>query len=294
MAGTIDLLDPDELPTMAAALSRHLGTVHHVRDRSTAAVHVIRGRVDRAVGELRQRVVEAEAALRAASEEDEPAALARLADAKHRHQRGEQLRRLLNRQLDELAQSVRAQARAVEVAAGPGIDRLGRFWTGLTGATASFRAQLSRFTPARPGSGAQLTGPGTSAATGPAPAMSAVLNRPTVGPHGHVLVGLDQIDTSDSTVRGPESFQHVPMGEMREGLLLLERVLAAIENGADRDELRRLDATYLRVYDAFFGDTAIRLVRRPDGRYEVTNGYHRIWLARQLGIDELPARVVEP
>jgi hypothetical protein len=304
MAGTIDLADPDELPRMAAMLSRHLNTVHQTRDAAGAAAGVIRHRVDRAVATLRQRVAAAEAEL-AHAEDDAAAAAAavRLAEANARLRAGLALSRRLSVVLDELAQVVRADVRVVDAAGEPGIDRLGRFWTGLTGATASFRAQLRRFSaPGRVGTGAGLSGPGSTARVGPgpAPAMRAVLDRRSVGPHGHVLVSLGDVDVSDSPVRGPESFQHVPMAEMREGLLLLDRVLAAVANGADRDELRRLDeqtarpVPLLRVYEAFFGDTAIRLVRRPDGRLEVVNGYHRIWLARLLGIDELPARLDDP
>jgi hypothetical protein len=304
MAGTIDLADPDELPRMAAMLSRHLRTVHQTRDAAGPAADVIRHRADRAVDTLRQRAEAAEAALRNAPDEAAArAAAVLLAEANARLRAGRALSRRLSTVLDELAQAVRAHVRVIDAAGEPGIDRLGRFWTGLTGATASFRAQLRRFGRlGSAGTGARLSGSGSSAAGGPGPAsaMRATLDRLArtgIGPPGHVLVSLRDIDVSDSPVRGQESFQHVPMNEMREGLLLLDRILAAVADGADRDEMRRLDegtarsVTHLRVYEAFFGDTAIRLVRRTDGRFEVVNGYHRIWLARLLGIDELPARV---
>lgn len=47
-----------------------------------------------------------------------------------------------------------------------------------------------------------------------------------------------------------------------------------------------------RIYDAFYGQTAIR-VEKSGETYVVTNGNHRLWLARKMGIAELPVRVIE-
>jgi hypothetical protein len=49
------------------------------------------------------------------------------------------------------------------------------------------------------------------------------------------------------------------------------------------------------VYDMFLGDTdRLRLSRKADGSLNVTNGRHRIEIARELGISNLPAQVIEP
>ena len=45
------------------------------------------------------------------------------------------------------------------------------------------------------------------------------------------------------------------------------------------------------TYSGFFGDSAIKLSPRGDGRFGVENGFHRIWVARELGIQALPVRL---
>jgi hypothetical protein len=49
------------------------------------------------------------------------------------------------------------------------------------------------------------------------------------------------------------------------------------------------------VYDLFLGDSdRLRLTRRADGKFDVTNGRHRLEVARELGIERLPAHVIDP
>lgn len=47
------------------------------------------------------------------------------------------------------------------------------------------------------------------------------------------------------------------------------------------------------VYDIFLGSEAIRADRRPDGSLNIINGRHRLQIARELGIKDLPGRVFE-
>jgi hypothetical protein len=47
------------------------------------------------------------------------------------------------------------------------------------------------------------------------------------------------------------------------------------------------------VYDLFLGSDAIRADRRPDGSLNIINGRHRLQIARELGIKDLPGRVFE-
>ncbi len=48
------------------------------------------------------------------------------------------------------------------------------------------------------------------------------------------------------------------------------------------------------VHDLFLGDSdRLRLTRRPDGKLDVTNGRHRLEVARELGIRSLPGEVVD-
>jgi hypothetical protein len=127
----------------------------------------------------------------------------------------------------------------------------------------------------------------------------AAANPDAAGHRGTREVPLDQIDLSDSTVHGPGDFTKVPYDEVVAGLRTLEsEIRPAVARGADGDYFARLDAQRgldyahgtRRIYDAFYGDTAIHLERRGAG-YGVINGFHRLYVARALGITSLPARV---
>lgn len=115
-------------------------------------------------------------------------------------------------------------------------------------------------------------------------------------------VPVGHIDTSDMDhVNGPEDFQKVSYEEMVDGFHKLDTVVRpAVEEGADGDYFYNMDRQqgldyangYQRVYDAFYGGTAIRL--NKDGeRYNVVNGYHRLYVADRLGVKSIPARVIE-
>ena len=119
---------------------------------------------------------------------------------------------------------------------------------------------------------------------------------------GIQMVDLDLIDLSDSPVADTGDFHKVSAQEMQEGLRKLQDVVApAVAQGADGDYFSRLDAAqgldyahgYRRIYDAFYGQDCIRLDKVGD-RYQVVNGYHRLFLARQMGMKTLPARVIVP
>jgi hypothetical protein len=291
MAGTVDLADPDELPRMGAAVAAHAAAVRRTRDAVGPAAAALRDRVDRAIDRLQAQVEAADAAVAGA---EDPAAHAaaerRRRDAIARRDHGLALRRQLHDALQELARAVGSQARTIEDLAPRAVDRLGRFWEQLTGADAAFRAQLSRF------GGSRVTR--TAASTGSAAPVAAVPGRAPIGGRGHVVVDLADIDVSDSSVTGPAGFQHIPFEEMRDGLVLLERVvLPEVRAGAGIERMRELDllagrtGLHVRVYEAFFGDTCVTLSSGPGGTLTVINGYHRIWLAGRLGIDQLPVRI---
>lgn len=134
------------------------------------------------------------------------------------------------------------------------------------------------------------------------PMTSIVPAAPGEGPRDIQDVALNQIDLSDSPIAGEESFRKVSYATMLDGLLTLDReVRPAVLAGADGDTFSALDAelgldpefSYRRIYDAFYGDSAIHLDRRGD-RFEVLNGYHRLYIAGQLGWTTIPARIDEP
>jgi hypothetical protein len=73
---------------------------------------------------------------------------------------------------------------------------------------------------------------------------------------------------------------------MRRGMTRADFEARDAARGAQ--QLRRTAA----VYDMFLGDTdRIRVSRRPDGTLDVTNGRHRLEVARELGIRSLPGQV---
>ena len=100
---------------------------------------------------------------------------------------------------------------------------------------------------------------------------------------------------------GGLSFEKVSREQVEWGLDVLGRVVEpAVEMGkgpdyfAERDRAEGLsgERSYSGVHSWFYSPThAIKLTRRLDGRLEVTNGYHRLAVAREMGITNLPAQV---
>ncbi|MCL4488664.1 MAG: hypothetical protein M1570_11115 [Chloroflexi bacterium] len=112
-------------------------------------------------------------------------------------------------------------------------------------------------------------------------------------------VSVDAISLADSPVTGLADFHKVSAQEMTEGLAKLQNVvMPAIAQGADADYFSQLDASqgldyasgYRRIYDAFYGQGAI-VLNKVGNQYQVVNGYHRLFLADQLGMKNLPALV---
>lgn len=119
--------------------------------------------------------------------------------------------------------------------------------------------------------------------------------------HGIQDVPLDQIDLSDSHVKGPEDYRKVSHDEMRAGVQRLEEVVRpAVRDGADGGTFSQMDAQqgldyahgYRKVYDAFYGTIdPIRLERVGDV-YQVIGGYHRLLVAREMRLTSIPASVI--
>ena len=114
-------------------------------------------------------------------------------------------------------------------------------------------------------------------------------------------VALSEINLNDSYVHGLEDFKKVSYKAMVNGIEKLQSTVhPAVAAGANGDTFSDLDAQqgqsyeqgYRRIYDAFYGDDAIRL-EKVKGQYQVINGYHRLFVAQQVGLDSLPANVVE-
>jgi len=148
-----------------------------------------------------------------------------------------------------------------------------------------------------------VTAPGAPVAASSTSTLSSGLQTNAVrGPTGLTIesVPLDQIDLSDSPVSGAADFRKVSAQQMQDGWQKLRDVVApAVAQGADGDYFARLDAvqglsganSYKNIYDVFYGTNCIAL-DQVGGTYHVTNGYHRLFIARQLGITTIPARII--
>ncbi len=114
-------------------------------------------------------------------------------------------------------------------------------------------------------------------------------------------VAVDQINLEDSWVRGEQDFHKVSPQEFRRGFQVLEKeVKPAVAKGAIGDDFYHQDRARgleyqngsEKIYDAFYGQSSIRLEKIGD-QYHVINGYHRLYIANEMGIEMVPARVIE-
>lgn len=117
---------------------------------------------------------------------------------------------------------------------------------------------------------------------------------------GIVDVPVDVLPVPDG-ISGADDFRKISMEQMTDGLKKLQEMRYSIDAGIGknaeywsmRDHNSGLDYQngYRRVYDAFYGHDAIRL-EYFNAQWNIINGRHRIWLAKQLGIKSLPASVL--
>ncbi len=113
-------------------------------------------------------------------------------------------------------------------------------------------------------------------------------------------IPLAQIDWENIEPLTPKDYKKVPYNEMRAGLLKLQQVVKPqIELGATEDDFMLMDDEqgleyahgYHRIYEAFYGRDAIA-VEKVGEKYRVLNGRHRLLLAKELGWESIPARIV--
>jgi hypothetical protein len=251
-----------------------------IRDRSRAAVQ--------SKAEL-EHAVDAE---RRANEYDTPAlyrpdvngALHRLNQAESALDRARRVREAVLIQFRECERAIAANASAVEAISDAARrllsqkrEALEEYWAGQAG----------------------VHGRGPSGSAAPAPSPQLDKKAPGIVlpglPAKIQLIALSDIDDSDSHVTGPETFGkgYSPADLRWAHEALHEIVMPTLASGGTLEDLRARDAaegrmgvrSYADTYSGFFGDSAIRL--GPD--LEVTNGYHRIWVAKQMGLSHVPA-----
>jgi hypothetical protein len=119
---------------------------------------------------------------------------------------------------------------------------------------------------------------------------------------GVVPVSLDDIPAEALGFLSKDDFRKYSYDQMLNGVRRFDReVRPAVEAGQGRDYFRAKDREVgvdyqhglERLYDAFYGSEPIRVTKLKSGRYDVTNGRHRLFVAKQAGLRSLPMRVSE-
>lgn len=303
--------DPDQLPHLGAALLRYGRRSADQRRDADRACAEISGAADAVVRRLEAALRSAQATLAATDPEDDAAmaaALRAVETATGNLRVGREQRARIERTLAELRARIRPKLQEAVRTTELGRTRLLAFWRMVDRTVSAFESAVASWSGRSSSTVAEFPA-GAVSSNAPAERMTAMSPGGSfppperIGPGSHVLVPLELVDDADSPVRGGADFGKVSLRVMRDGLMrLVTGVLPAVRAGAGLAEMRELDAgagltgapaSHVKVYEAFFGDTSVKLTRRPDGRYEVRNGYHRVWLARQAGIDSLPAAVSE-
>jgi hypothetical protein len=115
------------------------------------------------------------------------------------------------------------------------------------------------------------------------------------------MINVKDIPNPDE-IKDGEDFKKVSIEDMKAGIQRWQEMRSTIDSGAGNssdywsgiDQKRGLDYSsgYQRVYDAFYGQDAIRVVKNGNN-YDIINGRHRIWLVKQMGIDQIPIHLIE-
>ena len=217
-------------------------------------------------------------------------------------ERRRQLQAKLVRAKEAHESARRASVRVSDVAAS--VTQLSRTHTTVaTSQVASARAQLSAMSRALEGyrSGGAGIGGGGSGSTSTAKAGGSAL----------ASMGLADLDVSFAQLdENPILDSNHPKATFGKGGLSRadyrwavqtwnDTVGPGIANGKTREDFAerdtRLNAPPLRrtadVYDMFLGTDRIRADRQSDGSLNIVNGRHRLLIARELGIKNLPGQV---
>lgn len=120
-------------------------------------------------------------------------------------------------------------------------------------------------------------------------------------PDGFSMVSLEAIDSEDREITEADFTKGSSPEDLTWALEAFQDVIApGISGGQTLDDFRQMDAqqgltgtrSYGETYSSLLGTSprVIKLVPTGDGRFTVKNGYHRIWLARRIGLTHLPAR----
>lgn len=259
-----------------------------VLEQAQRTVQVARVEAESGVRQRAAKVAAIEAALRAADQREQA-----------------QLRSKLVRAQDEHQTAVRASVRVSDVAAG--LAQLRQTHVRIASANVErARAALMSMSQALEGYRSGRIGLGGEGSSGRA-AGSTV----SVGHAPLASLGLSELDVGsadlndnpvldDNGVGGTFGKGGLSRADYRWAVQTWnDTVGPGIAGGKTREDFERRDAqTNARplrrtadVYDMFVGGDRIRADRRPDGTLDITNGRHRLLIARELGIKSLPGQV---
>lgn len=253
----------------AAATGFHSEATREVRQRRTRLAAL-----QRALGALRPEVDPTPLRRQIAAAE---AALVRATRATAVAEGVEREARALDRRT---AQATEGYAAAAELDLGRRLESLSGYRVGSTGATTSIGSTASTVR-----SGADSTASPTDQA---------------LRKLGLVSVPLGTASHADNPVIDGYHKGGATRSDYRWAIETWETiVLPGLAAGANRDDFVRRDEArgaigFRRtagVYDMFLGDGRLVFSRRPDGSLDVTNGRHRIDIARGLGISHLPGEI---
>ncbi|MCW3488671.1 hypothetical protein [Dethiobacter alkaliphilus] len=291
----VDLRSFSALKDLEAALGRFAGKAQESLDSAEREVRQAVEELDnhRRLVEHRLRRLQ-KACEHGGNEKDSRFAVRKMEEAE------EALRRIyfLQKQLTDRQQAYRHQADKLrELAAGETVKARHYLTTKLeqlqTYTATQFSGTSSSLnTTAGTASGSTLAAGGTETAAGESLTDFKL-------PDGYRWVSLGEINLDEI----PEdlSFQKTSSDEMKDGFSILQKdVLPALREDPsrdsgyfgerDREAGKDYQNGHQRVYDAFFGHDHIRLERwQGDDVYSITNGRHRIAVARELGWSVIPA-----
>lgn len=125
--------------------------------------------------------------------------------------------------------------------------------------------------------------------------------RPPGMPLEFAMIPLSQIDDSDRAITEADFAKgYTPDDLAWAHQAFIDMILPGIARGMGRDDFAELDAdlglvgtrSYADTYLGFMGPdqgNVIKLARGGAGKFKLQNGYHRVWVARRLGLTHVPA-----
>lgn len=278
-----DVRTRDEaLASVDRGLSRWLITATGVFHQASATVTGAKSEADGAVRKWANRVAAVEAKLSALGEGGDPRPLQQeLARARQAHQAAQGAATQIENLSRRVAVLQRSHAQRVTSLTSEARADLGR----RTGELSSYRGSS-----AETAGGAGSTGSARSGNSGSALASL-----------GLGLVDVDSADFADNPILDNFGKGGTSRADYRWAVQTWDEVVGpGVARGMTRQDFERRDAergaASLRrtaaVYDMFLGDSdRIRVSRLPGGGLDVTNGRHRLQIASELGIRNLPGEI---